>query len=74
MEVSIGNLIDQLSIINIRLWMLEDECRNTCSLEDIGRAKQKINKCNQIRNELIQAIDKHFGKDTGQGDLKKYGK
>lgn len=83
MEISIGNLIDQLSIINIRLWMLEDECRNigninpvddSVKMEAIGRVKLKINKCNQIRNEYIQAIDKHFGKDTGQADLKKYGK
>lgn len=74
MDISIGNLIDQLSIVNIRLWMLEDVCRNTCDLTEIGEAKIKINKCNQLRNEYIQAIDKYFGKDTGQGDLKKYGK
>ena len=73
MEITIGNLIDQLSIINIRLWMLEDECRDMGDMIKVGEAKLKINKCNQIRNELIQAIDKYHGKDTGQGDLKKYG-
>ena len=74
MEKTIGELVDALSIMNIRIWMLEDKCREECDLTKIGEAKLKINKCNQIRNELIQAIDKFHGKDTGQGDLKKYGK
>lgn len=74
MEISIGNLTDQLTIVNIRIWMLEDQCRNTCDLEEVGRLKLKINDCNQLRNNLIEAIDKFHGLKSIQGSTKIYGK
>ena len=73
MEISIGNLIDQLGVVNHRIWVLEDICRNNPDMVKVGEAKMKINKCNQLRTEYIQAIDKYFGKDTGQADIKIYG-
>lgn len=75
MEITIGNLVDQLSIVNIRLWMLEDICRDKNATDkQIADAKRKINICNQMRTDFITAIDKELGKDTKQGDIKLYGK
>lgn len=74
MEISIGNLTDQLSIVNIRIWMLEDQCRGNKDMVKVGEAKMKINECNQLRNNLIQAIDEFHGIKSGQGSTKIYGK
>lgn len=75
MEITTGNLIDQLTIINIRIWMLEDICRDKNADDKlIADAKRKINVCNQMRTEFIQAIDKALGKDSSQADIKMYGK
>ena len=75
MEITIGNLIDQLTIINIRIWMAEDIKRKKGATDkEIADATRLTNKANVTRNQLIEAIDKHFGKDTGQGSTKLYGK
>lgn len=75
MEITPGNLIDQLSIINIRIWMLEDIKRNTnASDKEIADATRKVNKLNVERNMLIEAIDKFHGIDNNQGSNKIYGK
>jgi len=74
MEVTVGNLIDQLSICNIRIWMAEDIKRKKGATDkEIADACRITNKVNVERNMLIQAIDKYFGKDTGQGINKIYG-
>lgn len=74
METSIGNLIDQLTIVNIRIWMAEDIKRKAgASDKQIADATRLTNKANKQRNDLIEAIDKYFGKDTGQGSMKLYG-
>jgi hypothetical protein len=83
MKITIGNLIDQLSVTNHRIWVLEDICRDLESNHhDIANAKSKINTCNQLRNDLIQAIDEGLNdiaegkkqKIYGQGSNKIYGK
>ena len=83
MKITIGNLYDQLSVTNIRIWMLEDICRDPKSTnDDIAQAKTKINTCNQLRNDLIQGIDEGLNeiaegkkqKLYGQGSNKIYGK
>ena len=50
--------IDKLAKKNIELWHLEDEARRE-DVNDayIGRIKKKIDKANQERNDLIDAID-----------------
>lgn len=69
MEITLGNLIDQLSIVNIRIWMLEDICRDPNATDkQIVDAKRKINICNQMRTDFISAIDK-----SKQGEIKMYG-
>lgn len=73
MEITIGNLVDQLSVCNIRIWMAEDIKRNTTSTDkQIADATRITNSANQQRNNLIEAIDNYFGKSTGQGSNKLY--
>lgn len=75
MELTIGNLADQLSIVNIRIWMAEDIKRKKGATDkEIADACRVTNVMNTKRNELIEAIDKHFGISTGQGSTKMYGK
>lgn len=84
MQVSIGNLIDQLTIVNIRIWMAEDIKRNPDATDaEIAKACKITNTANQQRNDLIQAIDEAINemvvsgkpqKLYGQGSTKMYGK
>lgn len=75
MDISIGNLIDQLSITNQRIWAAEDIKRKKGATDkEIADATRVTNIANSQRNNLIQEIDKYFGKDTGQGSTKMYGK
>lgn len=84
MRVSIGNLIDQLTIVNIRIWMAEDIKRKPDATdEEIAKACKITNVANQQRNDLIQAIDEAVNemvvsgkpqKLYGQGSTKMYGK
>ena len=61
MKVTIGNLIDQLSIVNIKIWMAEDIKRDTKATDaDIAKATRTTNIANQQRNDLIQAIDEEM--------------
>lgn len=53
-----GNLIDKLSVVNIRIWMAEDIKRDPqASDAQIASATRLTNVCNQQRNDLIQEID-----------------
>jgi hypothetical protein len=83
MKVTIGNLIDQLSIVNIKIWMAEDVKRDPKATDaDIAKATRTTNIANQQRNDLIQAIDEEMNaiakgetqKLYKQGESKMYGK
>jgi hypothetical protein len=83
MKVTIGNLIDQLSIVNIKIWMAEDVKRDPKATDaDIAKATRTTNIANQQRNDLIQAIDEGMNaiakgetqKLYKQGESKMYGK
>ena len=54
---TIGSFIDQISIVNLRIWMLEDIKRNSTDDKEIADATRKTNILNQQRNDLIQEID-----------------
>lgn len=55
---TIAAMICSLSNKNLELWNLEDEVRRTdISDASIVLAKRKIDKANQERNDLIDAID-----------------
>jgi hypothetical protein len=81
---TIGNLIDKLTIVNIRIWMAEDIKRNNNSTDsEIAKMTKITNIANQQRNDLIQEIDEKFNemiltntpqKLYKQGDNKMYGK
>ena len=74
MEITIGNLIDSLSICNIRIWNTEDIKRNpNASDKEIADACRITNDANKQRNDLIEEIDKYFGIENRQGTNKIYG-
>ena len=80
---TLGNLIDKLSIVNMKIWMQEDLKRTSTDDKVIAGACRKTNILNGHRTDLIQEIDgmilqvsdgeKPF-KDYKQGDTKDYGK
>lgn len=73
MDITIGNLIDQLVITNIRIWMAEDIKRNAQATDkQIADATRLTNKENQKRNILIEEIDKYFSVENNQGSHKIY--
>lgn len=76
MEITIGNLIDRLTICNIRVWMAEDVKRKKdASDKEIADATRITNTANTERNLLIEEIDKALGqKHFSQGSNKMYGK
>ena len=58
MKVTLGNLIDQLTIANVRIWMAENIKRDSKSTDaQVAAAARITNTTNQLRNDLIQAID-----------------
>jgi predicted lactoylglutathione lyase len=81
---TIGNLIDKLTIANIRIWMAEDIKRDiNASDKQIADATRITNVVNSLRTDLIQEIDEQLNQivSTGkpqklykQGATKMYGK
>jgi hypothetical protein len=81
---TLGNLIDKLTIVNLRIWMAEDIKRDSESTDEkIANATRLTNVANIQRNDLIQEIDEliNYMVKTGelqklykQGDTKLYGK
>ena len=58
MKLTGGQLVDKLSIINIKIFMLEDIKRNPDATDkEIADATRKTNVLNSERNEVIDAID-----------------
>ena len=69
---TIGNLIDKLTIVNIRIWMAEDIKRNKeVSDEEIANATRLTNVANQQRNDLIQEIDEKINYMIQTGEVQK---
>lgn len=69
---TVANLIDKLTIVNIRIWMAEDIKRNTDSTDnDIAKACKTTNIANSQRNDLIQEIDEKINIMIKTGELQK---
>ena len=69
---TIGNLIDKLTIANIRIWMAEDIKRDPkASDKQIADATRVTNVTNSMRTDLIQAIDEHINEMVKTGKLQK---
>lgn len=66
MADTIGDLVDKLTISNIRLWMLEDERRLYCntdtskSEDELKVFLNKVSATNRERNTLIDQINASF--------------
>lgn len=81
---TIGNLIDKLTIANIRIWMAEDIKRDKNATDkEIADATRVTNVANSYRTDLIQEIDEKINEliSSGkpqklykQGSTKMYGK
>lgn len=81
---TVGNLIDKLTIANIRIWMAEDIKRDpNASDKQIADATRITNVANSYRTDLIQEIDEKINelilsgkpqKLYKQGSTKMYGK
>jgi hypothetical protein len=81
--ITVGNLIDQLTVVNLRIWTFEDIKRTSDDDHVIAEATRKTNVLNQQRNDLIQEIDSLIlglidgtatMKNYKQGDTKLYGR
>lgn len=69
---SIGNLIDKLTITNIRIWMAEDIKRDTNATDkQIADATRVTNVANSLRTDLIQEIDEKLNEMISTGKLQK---
>jgi len=69
---TIGNLIDKLTIVNLRIWMCEDIKRNLDSTDKmIADATKTTNVSNSLRNDLIQEIDERLNLMIKTGELQK---
>jgi len=81
---TVGNLIDKLTITNIRIWMAEDIKRDKNATDkQIADATRVTNVANSYRTDLIQEIDEKINelvtsgkpqKLYKQGSTKMYGK
>ena len=55
----LGEYVNTLSIVNIKLWHEEDKARSINDTK-VARAKRAIDVLNQERNNLIEKIDELF--------------
>jgi hypothetical protein len=69
---TIGNLIDKLTIVNLRIWNVEDKKRDkNASDKEIADATRVTNIVNSQRNDLIQEIDERLNQMVSTGELQK---
>lgn len=69
---TIGNLIDKLTIANLRIWTAEDKKRDPkASDKEIADATRITNVVNTQRNDLIQEIDEKINHMVSTGELQK---
>jgi hypothetical protein len=57
MKETIGSLIDKLSIVNIKIFMLVDKVEANCHTKEDAKKLQELNK---YRTQLTNAINSYF--------------
>ena len=60
MEKTIGTLIDELSVTNIKIFYLIDKVQKN---EHTKKDAKKLQDLNLYRSKLINAINEHFDED-----------
>lgn len=71
MKVTLGNLIDQLNVANIRIWMAADILQDSKATdEQVAKAARIANTTNILRSTLIQEIDEGLN-EIASGELQK---
>jgi hypothetical protein len=69
---TIGNLVDKLTIANIRIWMAEDIKRDKNATDkQIADATRVTNVVNSLRTDLIQEIDESINEMVSTGKIQK---
>ena len=69
---TLGNLIDKLTIANLRIWAAEDIKRDTNATDkQIADATRVTNITNALRTDLIQEIDELVNDMVKNGKLQK---
>ena len=63
MEKSIGELIDDLSITNLKCFWYQETIMKGASFEEVANAAKQAQQMNARRNKLVIEINKYF-KDT----------
>jgi len=65
-NAGLGDLVSRLASTHVELWHEEDKARLP---EDpvVARAKRRIDKLNQTRNDLIEKIDEVFLRSRPKG-------
>lgn len=67
---TLGNFIDQLSIVNIKIYFCENTKRDPgASDAQIAEATRKTNIFNKLRNDLIEQIDVKINHMVSTGEL-----
>ena len=78
----LGELIDKLTVVNLKIWHLEDIKRDSSDDARVASACRKTNVLNTQRNQLMEDIDnlmvRYFNgekpKPSYHGSTKIYGK
>ena len=61
MEYTLGELIDRLSITNLKMWHIEEQLNDPkLDMTSKGKLCEDIVKLNNLRTKCIQSIDKCF--------------
>ena len=69
---TVGNLIDKVTIANIRIWMAEDIKRDKLATDkQIADATRITNVVNGLRTDLIQEIDEALNEMVATGKVQK---
>ena len=65
-QYSIGELIDKLTITNLKIWHTEENIdelnKSNASIEQIEVLCDRVVSFNKLRNEIIESINEFFDK------------